>query len=58
MRNLHFSATYLLNSIGNRVVETPAHLLEPASAFVVAAVYAALLLALTISLYNRQNLGG
>ncbi|MCA9991482.1 MAG: hypothetical protein KDE29_10815 [Anaerolineales bacterium] len=58
MRNLYFSATYLLNSIGNRVVETPARLLEPSPAFAVAVVYTALFLALAIRLYNRQDVGG
>ncbi|GIK10488.1 MAG: hypothetical protein JETCAE02_03020 [Anaerolineaceae bacterium] len=58
LRNLGFSATYLLNSIGNRVVEPPPHVFSPTSAFVVAGVYAAIFLSLAVWLYRRQDIGG
>jgi len=58
MRNLYFSATYLLNSIGNRVAPTPEYLLAPAPAFVTAAVYTLIFLAAALWLYRRQDVGG
>ncbi|HET6595188.1 MAG TPA: ABC transporter permease [Anaerolineales bacterium] len=58
MRNLYFSATYLLNSIGNRAVETPSYLLDPGAAFVMAAAYTIIFLFLAVRLYRHQDLGG
>ncbi len=56
--NLHFSATFLLNSIGNRTADLPAHLLPPAFALLTALFYSLLLLLLAIWLYRRQDVGG
>ena len=58
MRNLHESATYLLNSIGNKVVEIPTFLLTPAQAMAAAAIYTAAFLLIAILLYHRQDVGG
>jgi len=58
MRNLYLSATFLLNSIGNKVVEVPSALLQPVPAFITAAVYTLIFLSLAIWLYRRQDLGG
>lgn len=58
MRNLYFSATFLLNSIGNRIVDIPSQLLDPVPAFVTAAVYTLIFLSLAIWLYRRQDVGG
>ncbi len=58
MRNLYFSATYLLNSIGNKTVEIPSQLLPPVPAFFVAGVYTFLFLSLAIRLHRRQDVGG
>lgn len=56
--NLHFSASFLLNSIGNRAVELPAHVLAPLPALATAAAYTSLLLFLALWLYRRQDVGG
>lgn len=56
--NLNFSATWLLNSIGNKIVELPANLLAPATVFIAAAVYTLIFLAAALWLYQRQDLGG
>ena len=37
--NIHFSASFLLNSIGNRTVEIPDHILAPMPALVVSILY-------------------
>jgi hypothetical protein len=58
MRNLHLSATYLLNSIGHKTVETPLALLGPLPAFVTASLYTLIFLSLALWLYRRQDLGG
>lgn len=58
MRNLYFSATFLLNSIGNKTVGIPAQLLDPVPAFVTAAIYTLTFLSLAIWLYRRQDVGG
>jgi hypothetical protein len=58
MRNLHLSATYLLNSIGHKAVEVPASLLGPLPAFVTASLYTLIFLSLALWLYQRQDLGG
>ena len=58
MRNLYYSATYYLNTIGNKTVDIPAHLLQPVPAFVTAAVYTLIFLSLAIWLYRRQDIGG
>lgn len=57
-RNLYFSATYLLNAIGDRFVETPPNLLAPVPTFITAAIYTLILLSLAIWLYRRQDIGG
>lgn len=56
--NLHFSASFLLNSIGNRQAELPAHILAPTPALVMALVYTLVLMTLAIWLYRRQDVGG
>ncbi len=58
MRNLYFSATYLLNSIGNKTVDMPSALLQPVPAFVTAVMYTLIFLWLAIWLYRRQDVGG
>jgi hypothetical protein len=58
MRNLYLSATFMLNSIGNKTVDVPAALLQPVPAFVTAAVYTLTFLSLAIWLYRRQDIGG
>lgn len=57
-RNLYFSATYLLNHIGNKTVPVPDHLFEPYTACLVALGYTVALLALAIGVYRRQDVGG
>jgi hypothetical protein len=56
--NLYFSATFLLNSIGNRAVELPTHILSPGLALLTSAAYTFIFLALAIWLYCRQDVGG
>lgn len=56
--NLHFSASFLLNGIGNRVPELPSNILAPMPALVAAAFYTLILLALAVWLYRRQDVGG
>ncbi len=56
--NIHFSASFLLNSIGNRAVEIPEHILAPSSALIVAAIYTLGLLCLASWLYRCQDVGG
>ena len=56
--NLYFSATFLLNSIGNRAVELPTHILTPGLALLTSAAYTLIFLVLAIWLYRRQDLGG
>lgn len=58
MRNLYLSATFLLNSIGNKTVSPPAELLSPPVAIAVAVIYSLVFLMLAVSLYRRQDLGG
>lgn len=58
LRNLYFSATFLLNSIGNKTISPPAELLSPNLAFVMAALYTLIFLSLAAWLYRRQDLGG
>jgi len=58
MRNLTFSATYLLNSIGNKAADMPPHLFAPAPAFVIAAVYTLTFLSAAVWIYRRQDVGG
>ena len=58
MTNLHFSASFLLNSIGNRTTNLPAHILTPLPAMITAVLYTLFLLTLAIWLYRRQDLGG
>jgi ABC-type transport system involved in multi-copper enzyme maturation permease subunit len=55
--NVHFSASFLLNSIGNRSVELPAHILSPVAALLVAAAYTSIFLTIAVWLYRRQDLG-
>ena len=56
--NVHFSASFLLNFIGNRVPELPAHILAPTPALIVAALYTLIFLTLATWLYRRQDVGG
>lgn len=56
--NLHFSASFLLNTIGNRVATIPVHILAPAPALVTSIVYTLILFLLAIWLYRRQDVGG
>jgi hypothetical protein len=56
--NIHFSASFPLNSIGNRTVDIPSHLIAPIPALAVAAVYTLTILLLAILLYRRRDLGG
>ncbi len=56
--NLHFSASFLLNGIGNRVTELPASILQPVPALVTASLYTLILLVCGIWLYRRQDVGG
>jgi len=58
MYNIYLSATYLLNSIGNQIASVPSYLHRSVTAVVIAAVYTLILLALGISLFNRQDVGG
>lgn len=57
-RNLYFSATYLLNTIGNKTVDIPTRLFAPAPALITAAVYTLIFLAAALWLYRRQDVGG
>jgi hypothetical protein len=58
-RSLYLSATYLLNSIGNRTVTwRPEYVLAPIPAFITAALYTLIFLAAALWLYRRQDLGG
>ncbi len=56
--NVHFSASFLLNSIGNRTVVPPARILAPTPALFTAAAYTLVLAALALWLYRRQDVGG
>ncbi len=58
IRNLYFSATFLLNSIGNKTVDVSSALLQPIPAFVTAAVYTLAFLLPAFWLYRRQDAGG
>jgi hypothetical protein len=56
--NLHFSASFLLNSIGNRTAELHSHIMAPIPALLTASTYTLLILILTAWLYRRQDVGG
>ena len=56
--NLHFSASFLLNSIGNRLTKLPGSILAPGPALVTSAAYTLILCILAIWLYRRQDVGG
>ena len=56
--NLHFSASFLLNNIGNRVSEIPASILAPAPALVTSTSYTLLLFLLATWFYRHQDVGG
>ena len=56
--NLHFSASFLLNSIGNRVADIPPAILAPATALITSIIYSLTLLYIAGWLYRRQDLGG
>ncbi len=56
--NLHFSVTFLLNWIGNRSVTIPARIMPPEAALITSAAYTAVLVALAVAIYRRQDLGG
>jgi hypothetical protein len=55
---LHFSASFLLNEIGNRIPKLPEHILAPTPALVTAMLYTLTLMALAIGFYRRQDLNG
>jgi hypothetical protein len=56
--NLHFSASFLLNSIGNRITEIPTSIVQPVPALVTATVYTLTFLAFAIWFYRHQDVGG
>lgn len=56
--NLAASVTFLLNLIGNRVVEPPDYLAQPAPSMIGLLVYTILFLAAALWLYRRQDVGG
>ena len=56
LTNVHFSASFLLNWIGNRAVTLPEHILSPIPALITAAAYTTLFLAVAVWLYRRQDL--
>lgn len=56
--NLHFSASFLLNTIGNRVAEIPAPVLAPMPALFTSTMYTLLLIMIAIWFYRRQDVGG
>ncbi len=56
--NLHFSASFLLNEIGNRVPKLPEHILAPVPALVTASIYTLIFMIIAIWLYRRQDVGG
>jgi len=56
--NLHFSASFLLNSIGNCVTKLPGSILAPEPALITSAIYSLILCLLAIWLYRRQDVGG
>ncbi|RPJ44471.1 MAG: hypothetical protein EHM21_10215 [Chloroflexi bacterium] len=57
-RSLATSVTYLLNGIGNRVVEFPDYLAQPDAAMPVLFVYTLVFLLAAVWLYRRQDVGG
>jgi hypothetical protein len=56
--NLHFSASFLLNTIGNRISEMPGSILAPAPALITSTLYTLILFILAIRFYRRQDVGG
>jgi len=56
--NLHFSASFLLNTIGNRVTKILTSILAPAPSLATSTVYTLMLLILAIWFYRRQDVGG
>ena len=56
--NVHFSASFLLNSIGNRVAKLPGSVLAPGPALFTSAAYTLIFCLLAIWLYRRQDVGG
>jgi hypothetical protein len=58
LTNVYFSVSFLLNSIGNKVVEAPVRVLASTPALVISAAYTLLLLILAVWLYRRQDVGG
>jgi len=56
--NIHFSASFLLNSIGNRRVEIPAYLHTSIPALATAVAYTSLFLTLAVWLYHCQDVRG
>lgn len=56
--NLATSVTFLLNSIGNRVVEIPDYLAQPIPAMIGLLAYSFVFLAAALWLYRRQDVGG
>jgi len=58
LTNVYFSVSFLLNRIGNKVIETPVRILGSVPALITCAVYTLLLLFLAVWLYRRQDVGG
>jgi ABC-type transport system involved in multi-copper enzyme maturation permease subunit len=56
--NLAASVSYLLNGIGNRVVEAPAYYARPLDAVYALMLYTLLFLSAAVWLYRRQDVGG
>lgn len=57
-RNLNLSMTFLLNSIGNRVVEIPEALAQPVPAMIGSLIWTIVFLSAALWLYRRQDVGG
>jgi hypothetical protein len=56
--NVHFSASFLLNSIGDRAAQVPTNILSPGPALLTAAAYTFSFILFAIWLYRRQDLAG
>ena len=56
--NLVASVTFVLNDIGNRVVEIPAYLAQPIPAMIGLLAYSLIFLTAVLWLYRRQDVGG
>lgn len=56
--NLCASVTYLLNDIGNKMVEVPDYLAQPTTAMFALLAYTLVFIAAALWLYQRQDVGG